>query len=270
MKTEMIPARDIVAGVRAAFRGAASCHCHTVAKLGEEEVLNYLARQGVVTLGDIHGINAITIELLWQERHHGGFGKITNATAYALTSRVKYLADLQEFTFGDLLAIPEMGRAAARSVERVMAEFGLLLKDGDPAFLEAVREEKQAEGRLPAPPSDQSPEDIRITTARALIELGATMMRDGVSLTMNAAKIASGEPRIAAFLRSYITQHSKVVVVGEEVARIVAPFLALEASEKSRRPSRSDRPAKVEEPVPQIEHLQNVVTGVFAEAASNG
>ena len=44
----------------------------------------------------------------------------------ALSQRVKYLVDLQEFTFGDLLALPGMGRAAARSVERVMAEFGLL------------------------------------------------------------------------------------------------------------------------------------------------
>ena len=268
MKTEMIPARDIVAGVRAAFRGAASCHCHTVAKLGEEEVLNYLARQGVVTLGDIHGINAITIELLWQERHHGGFGKFTNATARALGARVKYLADLQEFTFGDLLAIPEMGRAAARSVERVMAGFGLLLKDGDPAFLEAVREEKQAEGRLPAPPSDQSPEEIRVSTARALIELGATMMRDGASLTKTAAKIGFGDTRVAAALSRYTSEHKQSAY--EEVARIAAPFLALEASEKSRRNTKSNRPAKVEEPVPQIEHLRNVVTGVFADAASNG
>ena len=266
MTTEMIPARDIVAGVRAAFRGAGSCHCHTVAKLGEDDLLNELARQGVVSLGDIHGINAITIGLLSRERFYGGFGKLNNSAAHALSQRVKYLVDLQEFTFGDLLALPDMGRAAARSVEEVMAEFGLLLKDGDPAFLEAVREDKQAEGRLPAPPSDQSPEDIRMTTARALIELGAAMMRDGASLTKTAAKIGFGDPRVGAALTRYSTEHKESAA--NEVARIAAPFLALEAAEKNPRHSRSSRPAKVEKPVPQIEHLRNVVTGVFAGTSS--
>ncbi len=264
MQTELIPARDIVAGVRAAFRGAGACHCHTVAKLGEEDVLNSLARQGVVSLGDIHGIAAITIGLLSQERFYGGFGKLNNNATRALSQRVKYLVDLQEFTFADLLALPEMGRAAARSVESVMAEFGLLLKDGDPAFLEAVREEKQKEGRLPAPPSDQSPEDIRMTTARALMELAAAMMRDGASLTKTAAKIGFGDPRVAAALTRYTTEHKQSGY--EEVARIAAPFLALSAAEKERGGSRLNRPAKVEEPVPQIENLRNVVTGVFEEA----
>jgi len=268
MQTDMIPTRDIVAGVRAAFRGAESCHCHTVAKLGEDDVLLSLARQGVVSLGDIHGINAITIGLLSRERFYGGFGKLTHSAAHALSQRVKYLIDLQEFTFGDLLALPDMGRAAARSVERVMAEFGLLLKDGDPAFLEAVREEKQGEGRLPAPPSDQSPEDIRMTTARALIELGAAMMRDGASLTKTAAKIGFGEPRVAAVLNRYITEHKQAG--SQDVARIAAPFLALEATEKNPRHSRLNRSAKVEKPVPQIEHLRNVVTGAFAVASSGG
>ena len=268
MPNYMIPARDIVSGVRAAFRGAASCHCHTVAKLGEDDVLNALAREGVVSLGDIHGIGAITIELLVQERFYGGFGKLNNNARWALGKRVKYLVDLQEFTFGDLLALPGMGRAAARSVEEVMAEFGLLLKDGDPAFLEAVREDKQKEGRLPAPPGDQSPEEIRMTTARALIELGAAMMRDGASLTKTAAKIGFGDPRVAAALTRYTTEHKQGGY--EEVARIAAPFLALEAAEKNPRHSRLNRPAKVEKPVPQIEHLRNVVTGVFADASSGG
>ncbi len=265
MKSEtLVATRDIVAGIRSAFRGAESCHCHTVSKLGEEDVLNSLARQSVVSLGDIHGIDAITIALLSRERFYGGFGKLSNTTARALSQRVKYLADLQEYTFADLLALPSMGRAAARSVEKVMAEFGLLLKDGDPAFLEAVREEKQAEGRLPAPPSDQSPEDIRMTTARALMELGEAMMRDGASLTKTAAKIGFGEPRVAAALRRYIAEHKQTS--SEDVARIAASFLALEAAEKEPRHSRSSRPANAEEPVPQIEDLRNVVTGALARA----
>ncbi len=103
-----------------------------------------------------------------------------------------------------------------------------------------------------------------MTTARALIELGAAMMRDGASLTKTAAKIGFGDPRVAAALTRYTTEHKQGGY--EEVARIAAPFLALEAAEKNPRHSRLNRSAKVEEPVPQIEHLRNVVTGAFANA----
>ena len=287
MKTETLVPSDIVAGVRAAFHGAGECHCHTVPKLGADDLLNALARQGVISLADICGVNAITIEVLNRGAYEGGLGKLTNQAGWALDKRgVEYLTDLREFAFNDLLAIPGIGRTDARKIEIVMAEFGLLLKDGDPSFLEAVREDKRKEGRLLAPPTDQSPEEIQITTARALMELGGGMMRDGASLTMNAAKIAAGEPRMVGVLRRYITQHSKIPVLGDEIARIAAPFLALTAEGKESRQvaerraeRRSDYldsiaemtpPPEIEEPTTQIEHLREVVTGVFADGVSGG
>ncbi len=97
-----------------------------------------------------------------------------------------------------------------------------------------------------------------MTTARALIELGAAMMRDGASLTKTAAKIGFGDTRVAAALSRYTTEHKQNGY--DEVARIAAPFLASEAAEKNPRHSRLNRPAKVEEPVPQIERLRNLVT----------
>ena len=63
---------------------------------------------------------------------------------------------------------------------------------------------------------------------------------------------------------TYIAEHKQTS--SEDVARIAAAFLALEAAEKEPRHSRLNRPAKVEEPVPQIEDLRNVVTGAFASA----
>ena len=268
MTSVMIPARDIVAGVRAAFGGSDPCHCHTVPKLGEVEVLTSLVEQEVLSLADIQGVNAITIERLHRTRHEGGLDKLTHHAWRILRGRgIKYLSDLQEFTFTDLLALPDMKMSVARSIEKLMAEFGLLLKDGDPALLQAVREDKQKDGPLLAPPSDKSPEEIRITTARALIELGATMMRDGASLANAAAKIAVGGPRVAAAINRYITEHHKKAIY-DDVARIAAPFLALAAMEKEPRQSSRKGTADTEEPVPQIEHLRNVVTGVFAEATN--
>ena len=261
----LISTRDIVAGVRRALRGAGTCHCHTVAKLGEDEVLQALARQNVLSLGDLYGVESITIDMLDERRYNGGLDMLPHSAGRALRERVKYLAELREFTFAELLALPGMGRASARRVEECMAGFGLLLKDGDPAFLEAYRERKQEDRRLPAPPSDQSPEDIRMTTARALMELGAAMMRDGASLTGTAAKIGFGEPRVAATLKRYVKEHNQTG--SGEVARIAAPFLALEAAEKEPRHSRLNRPAKAEKPVPQIEHLRNVVNGAFGGAS---
>ena len=268
MPDTLVTSRDVVAGIRHVFRHAGPCHCHDVPKLGEEDILKGLARREIVSLRDIHGVESITIEMLADNRVYGGLEKFPSRASWVLQEHehVKYLVDLQELTFADLVALKGVGRVGARKVEEVMAEFGLLLKDGDPAFLEATRERKEEDRRLPAPPSDQSPEDIRITTARALMELGAAMMRDGASLTGTAAKIGFGEPRVAATLKRYVTEHKQTG--SGEVARIAAPFLALEAAEKERGPrhSRLNKPAKAEKPVPQIEHLRNVVNGAFANA----
>ena len=73
MNTEtLVATRDIVAGVRAAFHGAGECHCHTVPKLGADDLLNGLVRQGVISLADVCGVNAITIEVLDRHERHGG------------------------------------------------------------------------------------------------------------------------------------------------------------------------------------------------------
>ena len=114
MKTEtLVATRDIVAGIRSAFHGAGECHCHTVPKLGADDLLNSLARQDVLSLADIQGVNAITIELLSREGYHGGLGKLTNVAGRALSERVEYLTDLQEFNFADLLALPGIGKGSA-------------------------------------------------------------------------------------------------------------------------------------------------------------
>ena len=65
MTTETtIPTRDVVAAIRSAYRGSGPCHCHTVAKLGEDELVDHMIKRNVIRREEVYGPGAITLEML--------------------------------------------------------------------------------------------------------------------------------------------------------------------------------------------------------------
>ena len=92
MKTDMIPAREVIAAIHGAFHGAGSCHCHTVAKLGEDDILAYLARRKLVSLAEVIEIQSLSIVAIIQRY---GDLVIPDTVAWALRhSGVRLLSDL--------------------------------------------------------------------------------------------------------------------------------------------------------------------------------
>ncbi len=103
------------------YRGAGPCHCHTVAKLGEQEVLEALLRRRVIQVADLHDARGIPIEML--EKHEGG--SLTQGVIWGLHRRhVRYVTDLTKFRLQDLINIDRIGRKNARQIELLMARFG--------------------------------------------------------------------------------------------------------------------------------------------------
>ncbi len=49
--SDSIPVCVLLAAIHDAFHGADACHCMTVTKLGEQEILDHLARRGLVPSG---------------------------------------------------------------------------------------------------------------------------------------------------------------------------------------------------------------------------
>ena len=233
---------EVARAIRNAFRRAASCHCETVGKLGEGELMDHLIAHAVIEPQDASGIAALEIAAL---NRYTRRDLLTNNAQWALNQAdVRSLNDLRDWTFADLLKLTDISMASAKRIESVMAKYGLLLKGGDPALLEEHRMQPEPVSTGPLP--DGTPEEIRARTARALFEIASKITRDGASLTRIAALIIPnserGDGRRKGQLKNYIKLGQASAA---DVARVAAPVFAIEALEKER-PSKgsSKRPSK--------------------------
>ena len=61
---------------------------------------------------------------------------------------IEDLNELTAWTYEDLLRLDGVGPVKASAIERCIARYGLLLKDGNPALLEAARQDAEVEETL--------------------------------------------------------------------------------------------------------------------------
>ncbi len=188
MKTDMIPAREVVAAIHGAFHRARTCHCHTVAKLGEDEILTYLARRKLVAPADVLEIEMLSIEAITER--YGNLVIPDNIAWVLRRAGVTMLTDLTNWTVADVMRLERMGRRSVNKLQEGMAQFGLLLKDGDPALLERPPTPEPEE---PYDGPARSPREIRNACHQALSKLATSVMRDGTSLIRIATRIGAGD-----------------------------------------------------------------------------
>ncbi len=230
---------EVARAIRGAFHRADNCHCETVGKLGEGQLMDYLVANAVIEPQDASGIAALEIAALDRYAHGNLF---TNNAGYALRrADITSLNDLRDWTFADLLKLTDISMASAKRIESVMAKYGLLLKGGDPALLEEHRMQPEPVSTGPLP--NGTPEEIRARTARALFEIASKITRDGASLTRIAALIIPnserGDGRRKGQLKNYIKLGQASAA---DVARVAAPVFAMEAMEKDRPTKRPSKP----------------------------
>ena len=259
MTSELVPARDVVAAIHGAFHGAQSCHCHTVAKLGEDDILLHLARERLVSPTAIIEIQSLSIEAITER--YGNLVIPENIAWVLRRAKVRLLTDLTNWTYADVLRLDRMSRRGVEKLQEGMAQFGLLLKDGDPALLERPPTPEPVESYDgPA----RSPEEIRSTCHKALTKLASAVLRDGTSLTRIAGRVGTGDKYVGALLR-YIGQHKQACA--REVAAIVQPVLELEYSEKQRAKEQAEAKKRRTVKSAPVETQDNVITADFAKSA---
>ena len=259
MKTDMIPAREVIAAIHGAFHGAGSCHCHTVAKLGEDDILAYLARRKLVSLAEVIEIQSLSIVAITKR-----YGDLVIPDTVAWTLRragVTLLSDLTNWTYADVLRLDRMSRRSVEKLQEGMAQFGLLLKDGDPALLERPPT-PEPEPEEPYDGPARSPEEIRAACHQALAKVADSIMRDGTSLIRIASAIGTGQKR-ASPLRRYTGDLNQARA--REVATIIRPLLELEASETEQAKARKQVKTKKQRTVKPaaVEIQDNVVRAAF-------
>ncbi len=228
---------EVSRAIRAAFEDAGPCDCHTVVKLGEGELMDYLLAHAVIQPEHASGVALLEIAALERYRRRDLF---THRTDWSLRrADIRSLNDFRGWTFADLLKLPEMSVPAAKKLEEVLAEFGILLEGGDPVLLEKHRMEPEPV-LTDGPPPDGTPEQIRQRATDSLFEIASKIIDDGMSLTKLASKVISRGDHTGR-LKNYI----KLGQMGAaDVARIAAPVFAIEALEKERPSSKGPSKAK--------------------------
>ena len=113
---------QVARAIRGAFHRADTCHCETVGKLGEDELLRYLIGQEVLSFADI-GPTSMPIEMLGD--HRGA--RLGYTTMGALSQHVATLEQLTAWTYADLVSLPGIGPVGAINIEHALAAFGLRL-----------------------------------------------------------------------------------------------------------------------------------------------
>ena len=256
MKGLKVESSRIAAAIRGAFGSAEVCHCQGPAKLSEEEVFAYLVRKRVLHLSDVVGDQAITIAAI---RDSNG-GSLPYSTVYDLERRrgVTHLHQLKDWTFGDLLRIPHVGQVAAQKIERAIAEYGILLKDGDPVLLEEVAQEPGEEGPAESIVNG-TPEEIAMACSKGLMKIADELSRSASLLMRAAVKIPHAEKRKTHDIKTYL-KHEHTCAA--EVRRIAQPFIDLEAREKRRPVCRAKTAKRRTAP-------SNVVEGRFPVTATS-
>ncbi len=225
--------RDIAAAVRGTFNGADVYPRSNLVKLSEDQILQRLLAQGVIALRDIHDPSTMPVQTLERVSEH----LIPHVAMRSLSGRVRSLGELGELTYGELMALPNIGAVAARKIERALARGGLLLKDGDPTLLHRVHDEPD---EAPAPadalasgqPPVASPEAAYEDCGLALIKLAKKILRDGTSLAGIAAQLTLDPKNAAKQLRHWVSHGDRPFVA--DVGRIAALVIASERPKRRR------------------------------------
>ncbi len=233
MTDRTITGRDLVAAIRAAFRGSDPCHCHTVSKLGEDELLENLTLQRLIGYEDRYGVGGMTIEMLLGDT-------LTRVSLHGLIQRFTFAVELTGLSFAELLQFPNLGSTQARAIERKLAQHGLLLKDGDPAVIDRVRAEEAEKARAAEAGAfaARDPDEARDQAFEALIDLGKTLLREGTVLTASAARMAVRKNGGRRSRRAELTLLARYA--GEdrpfsgEVGRVIAPLIALDGTDVAK------------------------------------
>ncbi len=258
MKPELIPTRDIVAAIDSAYDSSSVCHCQTDGKLSKDELMRLLVVREIIPLSFFNGVDAVTI----REAFHAHEWGRQRSCVYELAKRLHFVTELTEWTFADLLTLPQVGRGSAREVERIMATYGLLLKDGDPALLAKTEEgdSDDAVGTLLSA-TGGTPEEITNACAKALLKIGNEVIRDGVSLLKFSGEVAFGDSKqTPSYLKRYI--HKRKQSQYEEVRRVVASWLALLEANRARGKGAAKRQPTNR---PAVEAEDNVVRAAFGQ-----
>jgi hypothetical protein len=241
MTETMIPARDVVAAIRGAFRSADACHCETVGKLGQDELLDRLVRQKVIPPEEIVGRNGLTIA-----DAPAGKRRLRYYLPSSLCNAFTYVAELTNLTRNDLTRYRGVGPMKAVQIERHLAALGFSLKDGDPSLIERVRTESEETAE---PHNDRTPTEVRSDAALALINLGSACGRDGHDLVKYGSQLLTRKVNGKSNIRRTVMMLKKYAVNRERTAHLEAfeliePLIALDDAEreaKSKTPKRHKR-----------------------------
>lgn len=244
----------LVQAVHDIFHRAKACHCQGDGKLSENEVLEQLVLHRYVTYEAANEPKFLPIEEACRDVQH------FPPWRFGSERGVEYLPDLQSWTFADLCRIQGVGPVTATHVECVMARYGLALKDGDPARYAHLDEtEPEPEGRQ----IEGTPDEIRRTCAKDLVDIGKRLLTHGASLMRYSIRTAARE-RVGGQLK----RHAKAVLRAHGEAISIGNVLqALEAREAPQKPvaKRGRRARRVEG---EIVQTGNVVSGAFPQAAA--
>ena len=201
------------------FSGSAACHCHTDAKLSEAEMLDALCQRGLIHYADA-GKLALSINIVLSEALKWG-----QMRAFE-TQGVKYLPQLQEWAFADLLALPESNVRIARRIEFIMSRYGLALKDGDPSRYRQLFEEQRKVEQEPEPdgrPTAVTPDQERAKAARELVKIAQRMAGQSASL-MNTAVRLSDRKKVAGGLINAVRAADRINQDGAVLAGVISRF----------------------------------------------
>ena len=249
----------VVAAIHEAFHLSQPCHCtDRDGKLSEDELLDVLVRHRYIHYADLHNLECLPIRDLMY--------RFPNDCCYELEKAgVSYLPQLTDWTYTDLLRLPDVGPAKADATEALMARFGLMLKDSNPRRLAELQAEQQEEEAEPeARRLAGTPKDIRETVAKELVNLAQRMMSLNVTLMKQAIRIAAGEK--AAGMLGKTLRCS--LDAQREARSLIRPLRSLEDQEATPKPVKPRRPRATAKPAPRVEHRGSVVTGAFPQAAA--
>ena len=235
MTTETtISVRDVVAAIRGAFRSADACHCETVGKLGQDELLDRLVRQKVIPAEEIVGRNGLTIA-----DAPAGNRCLRYYLPSSLYNELTYVAEFTDLTREDLMSYEGVGPMKAIQIERYLAVLGFSLKDGDPELIEKVRAEEE---QTAEPHDDRTPTEVRSDAALALINLGSACGRDGHDLVKYGSQLLtrkvngkSNIRRTVTMLKKYAANHERT---GSDIVRgLIEQLVAIDDAERAAESS---------------------------------
>ena len=248
MKTTLIEQSPaLVRAVHEVFHESEACHCHGDGKLSEKEVLSALVQLRYVAVTDTQRQELLPIERvvrgvrfnyqLWHGLEEHG---------------LKFLSQLEAWTFADLLRIRGVGGKTAIEFEATMAKYGLTLKDGDPRRYRHLLEERPGPE---CPVIDLPPDQIRGYCAKELMTAGQQLLQFGASIFRYGLR-ASRRERIGLPLKKTVKTGYGIQAVLRSVSEVLHN---VEKSEATSRPL----PKRGLRVPAQARQQGNVITGAF-------